>query len=232
MTERLSRESCDVWTVDLGVDANAHARLEVLDAIEQARAARLRFQRDRERFCTCRAALRLILGRYLGLEPGALIFETGEYGKPTLPNHPVEFNVSHSADLALIAIAAQGPLGVDIEALRDVRDPIELAARYFHPEERRIVDASPPESQNSVFLTCWTRKEAVLKSMGIGLTLDTRRMKVGATPVDHTMKLAWRESRHQVRVRSFEPAPGYVAACVTPHAIAAIEFRRFDAHGV
>ena len=197
--------------------------------VEQARAARLRFERDRERFSTCRAALRVILGRYLNLEPGALVFDTGEYGKPTLSNQPLEFNVSHSAELALIAVGSHGPLGIDVEALRDVRDPVELAARYFHPEERRVVDAAPPESQDSVFLTCWTRKEAVLKSMGIGLTLDTRRMKVGATAGDHTMKLAWRESspsgadslfRAGSRLRCrLRHAPGYRT----------IQFRRFDA---
>jgi 4'-phosphopantetheinyl transferase len=222
-------EVCDVWSIDLGVAAFGQASIHLLDSAETARAARLRVDRDRQRFMICRCALREILSAYLRTAPQELRFTSGEHGKPSLPGSPIEFNVSHSGDLGLIVISASGPLGVDVEAPREVSDPLDLAIRYFHSEEREAVERASPADRHRIFLACWTRKEAVLKSIGVGLTLDPRRIRVGATSEERSIRLAWHEARHEVRIRSLEPAHGYVAACATSASVERLQCLSFGA---
>lgn len=196
---------------------------------ERERAARFRFDRDRERFVTCRAALRRILGRHLDRDPVSLAFQTGMHGRPSLSGDAqVEFNVSHSGDLALIAVCSQGPLGVDVEALRDVPRALDLARRYLHPNEIPHIEAAPPEELNAAWLTVWTRKEAALKSIGAGLTVDTRKIEVGATKSDRTIELATAAGSDRIRICSLEPQTGYFAACALAEHLPAPQLIRFD----
>jgi 4'-phosphopantetheinyl transferase len=123
----------------------------------------------RRRFVAAHAALRLILGAYLDLAPDALAFALGEHGKPSLrqPLDPdgarLEFNLAHSGDLALVAVARDHPVGVDVERWSEV-EHLELAERFFSRTERDALRAlaSVAEQLDAGFFAAWTRKEAYL----------------------------------------------------------------------
>jgi 4'-phosphopantetheinyl transferase len=145
----------------------------VLDAAEQARAARFRLDRDRRRFGAARAAVRVALGARVGVAPADVRFTIGEHGKPAVAEGLVEFNVSHSADVAVVAVAGAGmPVGVDIEFERDVRFD-DLARRFFSPAECAAVAAAGDDAgaRRAAFFRCWTRKEAFVKGLGVGLSM-------------------------------------------------------------
>jgi len=154
--------------------------LVVLAADEQVRAARFIRARDRRRFVSCRAALRQILGGLLDASPGSLQFRAGGQGKPELVpepacdepsdcRHPLRFNVSHSAELALIAVCRGRELGVDIERVRPFAEADRIVASFFSTAEQAAFASIPDEVKARAFVRGWTRKEAILKGLGIGL---------------------------------------------------------------
>ena len=140
-----------VWMARLATLGGDLARLRaVLDGSEQARAGRYRFSRDRNRFILGRGLLRLILGRYLGRSPQSLRFEYSAHGKPfvegTSSDGSLQFNLSHSAGVALIAVAAGRRVGVDVERIRPERATTEIAERFFAPEDTppaRLIGSVP-----------------------------------------------------------------------------------------
>lgn len=191
------------WCVSLDVSPEACARLDAtLTRDERSRSARFRFERDRRRFIVAHGVLREILGRYLGAHPGELRFMYKELGKPEL-SHAfgdwLRFSLSHSGDLALIAVAARADVGVDLEYVRLQPDHAEIAERFFSPDEVDHLKRLPAHLQAEAFFSLWTKKEAYLKACGEGLaSLD------GGSPEPAPAR-DW--SLHTV-----EPAPGYIGA--------------------
>ncbi len=122
---------------------------------ERERARRFVFERDRAAYIATRASLRRLLTAYTGDPPEAHVLVTGPRGKPRLASGALEFNVSHSGTLSLLAFA-RAPLGVDIERIRPVPDAGKIAARYF----------TRPETHGEDFFVLWTRYEASLKAVG------------------------------------------------------------------
>ncbi len=160
-----------------------HACERVLSDEERARAGRFRFARDGQRFMSAHVALRELLAAYTGLRAEALRFVTSAFGKPSLPDQPrTRFSLSHSQGLGLIAIGGRGPLGADVEWLRTVPDAPALAAQHFTRRENEALAALPAHERNRAFLTCWTRKEACLKAIGLGLMVPPESFEVGVTP--------------------------------------------------
>lgn len=143
---------------------------DVLPAEERERAARFRFDRDRRRFLVSHSALRDILARYTLLEPARLRFESGTHGKPFLAGGGrIRFNLSHSGEMALCAVACGRDVGVDVEHLRTLPDFMAIATRFFLPEETLALrDLGDAQLQRAFFRT-WTRKEAWLKGTGEGI---------------------------------------------------------------
>lgn len=170
--------SIKVWQIDLSAHI-VESEERLLDASERARCARFAFERDRRRFAGTRVALRTILGAALDIAPESVALTAGSFGKPALlhPMH-VTFNVSHSDDLALIAIGIGiDALGVDVEACRRMSDATALAATHFSADEQSALAASPDPDRD--FLTIWTRKEAVVKALGLGVgSLDLSAVQV------------------------------------------------------
>src|SRR5437868_11828076 len=121
VSPEISPNGLHIWRVSLEVPWSWNFD-EALSLDDRMRADRFRFESDRRRFCVARASLRLILGRYLKGKPGRLRFETGEYGKPFLADEKLSgglcFNLSHSNQLALIAITRDREVGVDVEYMR------------------------------------------------------------------------------------------------------------------
>lgn len=172
---RLAR-SVDVWTISLSTLANRMDEFRAFLAPDElARAARFVFERDRRRFILARSALRLLVGRYLDLAPNQVTFQYGPHGKPELVEAQqsppgLQFNVSHSGDHCLFAVAWGRHVGVDIEVIRSDVDCLSLAERFFSRREYEDLRHASDEDRPARFFQYWTCKEAYLKSSGLGIS--------------------------------------------------------------
>lgn len=174
----MNRDEVLVWCVRL----DSTATRNLLSPDELARAGRFRMERDRTRFIACRGSLRTILAEELGEQPEKIAFRYAPEGKPYVAGSPLRFNVSHSQDLALIAVAWGREVGVDIESVRpDVADS-GIAERFFSAGERQALADLAPEVRARAFFACWTRKEAYLKARGSGLSLPLDGFEVTVNP--------------------------------------------------
>ena len=130
----------------------------------------------------CRRSLRDILSRYLRIRPADIKFRYEVNGKPEVVEEQNEtelrFNVSHSADVAILAVSCNRAVGVDIEAIREQPDCLELAKRYFSEREYREMVALSPDERRRAFFACWTRKEAFVKACGVGLSYPLTEFSV------------------------------------------------------
>ena len=158
----------------------------LLSPDEIVRADRYVFPRDAERYVLARAALRQVLGAVLQVAPESLAFHYAAHGKPQLAgdhaDRGLEFNVSHSGSVALIAWAFGAALGVDIEALRQTSDQEALVRRYFSAAENATFFALAAPLRQRAFFDCWSRKEALVKALGQGLSYPLKDFDVSLHP--------------------------------------------------
>ena len=167
----LADDEIHVWLASLTVPEKHLAALAAtLTVDEQERAARFRFSEHRDRFIAARGGLRELLGAYLGDPAATLRFRQGLRGKPALAGEAtgLHFNLSHSSDRALYAVARR-EAGVDLEAMDRRVDEAAVAERVCTAREWTAFQALPAERQRDAFFSCWTRKEAVAKAIGDGL---------------------------------------------------------------
>ena len=177
----VSAGTVDVWRARLDLPAQTRARLhETLAPDERHRADRFCFERDRTRFIAGRGILRSVLSRYLRQRPEYVAFSYNSYAKPELAgasrDSGLRFNVSHSAEMLLIAVASGHQVGVDVERLRD--GVLDLAERVFSPREVVALRALAPSGQIEAFFRCWTCKEAYVKGRGQGLSIPLHEFDV------------------------------------------------------
>ncbi len=170
----LGKDEVHVWRASLDMaPASIRRALTVLSADERRRADRFRFSVHGDRFVAARAVLRGLLGHYLELPPSGVPLCAGPTGRPVLPSDfrdgGVEFNLTHSGDRTLIAVARDRAVGVDLERLRRGVAHERLADRFFTPSEAEALRDVPPAVRPIAFFACWTRKEAFLKATGTGL---------------------------------------------------------------
>jgi 4'-phosphopantetheinyl transferase len=204
----------------VGLDGAPYpAEEDLLDAEEKDRAARFVRAADSRRFIRAHAALRVFLARSLGLDPRDVRYETTEHGKPRLAAglaaSGLEFNLSHSHEIAVVAATRAGVLGVDVERERELPDAMDIAQKYFSPDERRDLSRLPSAERQGAFFRCWTRKEAVVKADGQGLGLPLDSFDVDLAPGSLS---ALRGFRHramgegQWSLRDLSAPAGYAAA--------------------
>lgn len=209
-------EEVHVWSVPLKRSLAELYRLrELLADEEYERACRYLHRPSRDQFITTRAFLRLTLGRYLGLEPSRVRLTTSSTGKPQLEGGGLHFNVSHSHELALIAVTRKAEVGVDIERVRSVASHLDMADRYFTPGETVALRRLPPGAREQAFYHIWTRKEAFLKATGLGLSHGLERFEVSVPPDDPARILhidGDRGAGERWAMTSLDPGQGYVAA--------------------
>ena len=179
----LESHPVDVWRLSLDLLADSVKSFEsTLSADETERAARFHFEVDKNRFIVAHGVLRNILGRYLHCDPAELTFHLNQYGKPALVDSTLEFNLSHSGDLALIAVTQRRKIGVDVERIRQGISSHVIARQYFSKSEIAELQSLPLEQRETAFFTCWTRKEAYIKAHGLGLALPLESFDVSLTP--------------------------------------------------
>lgn len=216
---RLESGEAHVWRLPLDLSADKLPDLcTLLSSDERERAQRFVFDEHRARFVACRGQARRLLAAYLGAAPGELRFQYGSRGKPSLEfpwGERLAFNISHSHELALCALGRGCELGVDIEHIRPPSDFEGLAERFFAPQEVAAIKSLPQEARLASFFRCWTRKEAVLKACGSGLTLPLDRIVVTLGPDEPARVVAGGEetgSAAEWSLYHLEPAAGYVGA--------------------
>jgi 4'-phosphopantetheinyl transferase len=207
-----------VWRIGLQADRAAMRHLKaILAPEEKARASGYRFESDARRFIVGRASLRRILGHYLLRNPAQIELVRGPWGKPELAGsgkaRRVKFNASGSDDTGLVAVAIDREVGVDIESLRTMPELESIVERFFTASEKGAFRARSAEGRRDFFFRCWTRKEALAKAVGRGLTLPLERIEtqagiVGATP---SVRIAG-VPRARWRVRDLAPGAGFAAA--------------------
>lgn len=189
-----------VWAFSLNTPADDRT----LSNDERARATRLIMPEVRRRFVMGRARLRAILGQSIGVAPGELVFIYGEHGKPMLPGDPVYFNLTHSGDHALLALAPR-PVGIDLERVQSSPNLAQMVGMTFHADEAAAWNALPDEQKLLAFTRTWARKEAVVKAMGAGLGAS-QTFCIPVTDAERTIQLAdW-------TIYDLPAAAGYVAA--------------------
>ena len=171
---QLTADRVDCWFVSLATFPSDFESLAaaILSRDERKRARGFRFERQRQYYIRCRAFLRFLLGRYLQTAPDAIAILADIYGRPMLGarDGALAFNLSHSGDIALVGVTLQSPLGVDIELIRDIPDFLAVADRCFAPSEiEQLLRLAPAQRCEGFYMT-WTRKEAYIKALGLGMT--------------------------------------------------------------
>jgi len=201
-----------VWKVALD-DLPSAEDVALLAPGERVAAARFVFERDRRRYLAAHVALRKTLAAYLGDRPENLRFETGGFGKPSLVHSaPCVFNMSRSGDVAVIAVAPRGQIGVDVELVRAVPDAMALAARYFCASEREQLQALAGRERDTTFLRGWTRKEACLKAIGSGLSIAPHLFETGTLAARRNVVVPTDSAPVHLVVESLPEAAGMLVA--------------------
>jgi 4'-phosphopantetheinyl transferase len=212
-----------VWMSTLDFSEGTVARMAAwLSDDERQRAARFRHQRHRDKFIAGRAMMRGVISRYVEPDPRDLVFEYLSHGKPKLAGalreSGLEFNLSHSGNVALCAVTRGVTVGVDVERIRELRDMQGLANRFFSREEATQLECESEEERLASFFRCWTRKEAYVKAIGQGIScpLDSFAVSISASDParlvhidrDVSVAAAW-------DMVSILPSPQYVGALAT-----------------
>lgn len=176
-----------VWRIELEQPDELLRKFRtMLDTDELERAARFHFEKHWRHFIAGRGFLRDVLSRYLNARPEALRFSYGAYGKPALAgeheHHVLRFNMSHSHNVALLAITEEKQLGVDVEYIRSDFASEDIARRFFSRLEVECFNGLAREDQVGAFFRCWTRKEAFIKATGKGLSQPLEAFDVTLAP--------------------------------------------------
>lgn len=197
-----------MWLADLDA-LPARDASSILSSDELARAERFRFDIHRHRFVQCRMLLRERLAEALGTDAAAITFRYGAHGKPAVDG--VHFNVSHSENLAVIALSRDEPIGIDIERIDMHHDVLPLARTAFSRAECEVIASMNRIDQAPFFYKTWARKEAYLKLLGTGFSMPSDSFTVAALD--------------DCAIRDLDLHPHFACAIATPHRIGSIALR-------
>jgi 4'-phosphopantetheinyl transferase len=209
-----------VWRIPLSATYHELSHLEqCLSPDEMTRAGQFFFARDRNRFVAARGSLRRILALYIDRQPHDVRFSYDTHGKPALAaleqGAGIEFNLSHSGDLALVAVALGFSVGVDIEQVRPELATAETAAHAFSVNEQIALAAIRQHRRTAAFFKCWTSKEAYIKGLGDGLGIPLAEFDVCVRPdmpVNLLRPYHGAANRGLWSLHDLNPGPGYAAA--------------------
>jgi 4'-phosphopantetheinyl transferase len=185
----LGPDDVHVWHASLPVAPGvADTCQSLLAPDERERAGRMLVRTARELFVVGRGTLRALLGGYLSVAAADVRFSYSPFGRPWVPagdNRPaLQFSISHSGTQIVLAFARAARVGIDIERVRTDADCDAIAARFFKPAERAVLSSLARADRIDAFFACWTRKEAVLKAVGLGITGGLGRLEVTCRPGD------------------------------------------------
>ncbi|MES9857174.1 MAG: 4'-phosphopantetheinyl transferase superfamily protein [Sedimenticola sp.] len=183
-----------LWLIDLRLTDGVKLAERLLSSDEQQRSERMRLPTEQRRFILARGAMRSILSAYIGVPGNQIIFRYGDKGKPAIdhPQSPIKFNLSHSKDIALLAVAEKS-VGIDLEPLSQRKGLRQIAFRVFSPEIVKKLQLLQDEAFTLAFFRHWTELEAKVKALGGGIFSETQQIT-------------------RVRHRHFQPIDGWIAA--------------------
>ncbi|MBC8007539.1 MAG: 4'-phosphopantetheinyl transferase superfamily protein [Prolixibacteraceae bacterium] len=216
-----SRLQVVIAGLDSGPEA-VHALTEYLSPEERRRADRFRFDRDRRRFIVARARLRQLLGERVKARPEEVELVYGSHGKPALSqrlnNMDWRFNVSHRDDVAAYVFSQGREVGIDVEAIRPVHRADTIASHFFSRSEQEAYLALDSSDKMPGFFNCWTRKEAFIKAIGLGISHPLDCFDVSLAPGDPARLLRVKDTPGADagwHLDSFSPLPGFVVSMVS-----------------
>lgn len=213
---QLQANDVHVWRVSVAHHDKRFSEFSsFLDADEKQRAARFIVNHAAKNFVIARGALRFLLSSYLKTKPEQIIFHQNQYGKLYVDGSPLQFNISHSHDLILLVFALIKPVGIDVEFMREGNDFLDIAQKFFSQDEVTKIFALSCAQQNKAFFNCWTRKEAFIKGLGMGMftsldkfSVDVDCEKTGSVTVHYDSNSVpgiW-------NIEALDPADDYVGA--------------------
>jgi len=220
-----------VWRIALDQPDESLKRFRrTLEPDELNRAGRFHFEKHRRHFIVARGFLRSVVARYLETQPETLRFSYGAYGKPELTSeHVLRFNLSHSHEVALLAVTLDAELGVDVEHIRADFASEDVARRFFSRAEVEVFNALPKEEQVAAFFRCWTRKEAYIKAIGKGLSQALDAFDVTLAPgMQAALLRAEEEDAERWLMRDVDVGEGYAGALAVERPVAEVRFFRQD----
>ena len=221
-TLQLERACVQVWSESQNQPAQLIREFHgILSEDEASRAARFKFEKDRNHFIVARGMLRRLLGGFLKIAPSEVRFRYSKYDKPSLAegfeSSQLKFNISHSGGRVLLAFAAGRELGIDIEQVRPDFATEEIAERFFSRYEIEQLRSLPKSVQAEAFFNCWTRKEAYIKAIGEGLSCPLDKFDVTLAPGEPARLLATRtegQVASKWSMRNLDGGEGFKAAIV------------------
>lgn len=198
---------------------------------ELVKTEKFYFEKDQNRFIMARGMLRMILAGYLGTKPHELRFEYTPFGKPLLAenndNKSIHFNISHSDNVVLYAITNNRNIGIDVERINDRIDITQVAQRFFSPGEINALERCKRENRAEIFFQYWTRKEALVKAMGNGVSFSLEQIdvsKVDGKALSPIRLLNTGTDVSDWHIQDLFPAEGYTAAFAVKESDLAISY--------
>ena len=203
----LKNQRIDIWQFPLHQEFSEAKSL--LNEDELARANRYHFVRHQRRFTIARAMMRLIIAHYLNLQAKEIEFSYNSHGKPDIVNEPsLQFNLSHSGDLALLAIGNQFPLGIDLEFF-SARPYEGIGEHIFSTKENKELQELSNMLKPLAFFHLWAQKEALIKACGLGLSYPTKQFDLPLLPPTN-QQMDDPKLNQQWQIQSFMP---HIACC-------------------
>lgn len=232
----IHRDEIHIWYTRLDVPETQVKKWQLyLSPDELQRAHRFHFIKDQHHFIVGRGVLRKLLGNYLNKHPYELRFEYNKYGKPfvdyEIEGDKLHFNLSHSHELCIYALTLKHHLGIDIEFVREDFSDLEIAERFFAPEEVKVLNSLPVTDQKKAFFLCWTRKEAFIKAKGKGLSIPLDQFNVSLVPGQPARLLKTRYDRLDVdrwSLFNIDLFPEYAAAVAVEGQNLQIKYQNSD----
>lgn len=217
----IAENQVDIWQFSLQTPPDLTDF--ILSDEEKARADRFQFERHRRRFRTARATMRLILAAYLEREAQNLVFQYGKQGKPELVHDiPLPFNLSHSGEMALLAVSKQSQVGIDIEQF-SARPYLGIARHSFSAAEVQTLKDTPPYLQAWLFFHIWSQKEAFIKACGMGLSYPTQSFTVNSAPANRQI-ITNQIQQKDWQLYAYNPLVGFNAALCCDVEVDSIRF--------
>ena len=219
-----------VYAARIGGRAQPDSANTLLSPEELERARSFVRYSDQLHFIESHVFLRRVLACYAMVDPAEIRFENGPWGKPRMSglqgSRPVEFSLSHSHGVVLVGVAAGREIGVDVELVRRFDERETLARRFFAPREYRELCSLPEPARSSAFFHYWTRKEAVLKALGTGMSipLDCFEVTLAAT-VQRIDFHGQATCASEWSLIHLEPCEGAVGAVAAPFRVQRIQAR-------
>jgi len=209
-----------IWRVNLDYsESKLNLLKDHLSKEEIERANRFYFEKDRRQFMLRRGILKQIISKYLAIDPQNLPFEYNRFGKPYLITdslkHDLKFNMSYSNNVALCCISPQKNVGIDIEYLHKDVEFQPIIDRFFSQNEKEFIENIVINKQKEGFFKIWTRKEAILKAMGKGMSFPLEMINVPFKKNNFTINInsfGNQGNESSWYVQDLFPASNYVAS--------------------